>query len=257
MDASREDQKYRFLEPLAREQRGGTTERVERALRKAIVELEFAPGEFIDKSAICERLGVSRFPVSEAIGRLAAEGLVEILPQRGTRAALIRLSEVEEAMLIRRSLEAAVAEAAARGLPEDAIEALRANLREQEQAITTDDRPRFQRHDWAFHETLVTGLGLTRVAAAIDASRANLDRVRRLLASPRRHIVTLAEHFAIFAAIEARDPAGARAAMEAHLDAVTEELLRFAETHPEAVAGDSIRQPPQIALTFVRNSPGI
>src|SRR3712207_3626934 len=95
---------YAFLAPFEREQRGQTTERVERALRAAIVGLDFAPGEFIDKGAVCDRLGVSRFPVSEALARLAAEGLAEVLPQRGTRAARIRLSEVREAMMIRRAL---------------------------------------------------------------------------------------------------------------------------------------------------------
>src|SRR3712207_4818425 len=100
---------YAFLAALEREQRGQTTESVERALRGAIVSRDFSPGEFIDKGAVCERLKVSRFPVSEALGRLAADGLVEVLPQRGTRAARIRLAEVREAMMIRRALEAMVA----------------------------------------------------------------------------------------------------------------------------------------------------
>ncbi|MFC5085792.1 GntR family transcriptional regulator [Microvirga arabica] len=46
------------------------------------------------QGAVCLALGVSRFPVSEALARLATEGLVEILPQRGTRAARIRLPEI-------------------------------------------------------------------------------------------------------------------------------------------------------------------
>ena len=41
-------------------------------LRRAIVSLEIEPGAVLDKGAICERLGVSRFPVSEALARLAA-----------------------------------------------------------------------------------------------------------------------------------------------------------------------------------------
>lgn len=227
---------YCFLAPLERLPRGSTTERVERALKQAIVGLEIAPGEFIDKAAVCERLGVSRFPVSEALARLAAEGLVEILPQRGSRAALIRLPEVEEAMLIRRALEVAVAETAALRLPDEVVEELRLNLARQEEAIRRDDRALFQRHDWAFHELLVTRLGFARVAAAIEASRANVDRVRRLLASPRRHIVTLAEHEAIFRAIEAGDAPAAGRAMAAHLDGVMDELTRFAAERPEVFA---------------------
>jgi DNA-binding GntR family transcriptional regulator len=225
-----------FLPSFEREPRGKTTERGERALRAAIVGLDFAPGEFIDKTSVCARLGVSRFPVSEALGRLAAEGLVEILPQRSTRAARIRLQEVKEAMLIRRALEAMVAETAALRMPPSGLAALRSNLLAQQEAVERGDRPGFHSLDLTFHEILVTSLGLPRVAAVIDASRANIDRVRRLLSSPRRHAVTLAEHRALLRALESGDPGAARRAMEAHLDAVTEELDRFSAAHPMVFA---------------------
>jgi DNA-binding GntR family transcriptional regulator len=224
---------YSFLPVFERGPRGDTTDRVEKVLRAAIVGLEFEPGEFIDKTLVCERLGVSRFPVSEAFGRLAAEGLVEILPQRGTRASLLRLPEVAEAMLIRKALEGAVAEQAARRIPDPVITILRANLAAQEAAVTQCDRAGFHELDLAFHELLVEGLGLTRVGTVIESSRASVDRVRRLLSSPRRHALTLAEHRDLLSAIEQRNPTAARDAMEAHLDAVTEEMERFHERHPE------------------------
>jgi len=229
---------YAFLVPFEREQRGQTTDCVERALKGAIVGLDFAPGEFIDKGAVCERLGVSRFPVSEALARLAAEGLVEVLPQRGTRAARIRLAEVREAMMIRRALEGMVAQTAARRLPQDALSSLERNLAEQARAVAKDDRTRFHALDLAFHETLVMGLDLPRVAAVIEASRANIDRVRRLLSSPRRHAVTLAEHETLLAAIASGSAAAARRAMEAHLDAVAEELDSLAERQPDIFVND-------------------
>lgn len=224
---------YPFLGPLARERRGRTTERVEEALREAIVGLAFLPGEFIDKATVCARLGVSRFPVSEALGRLAGEGLVEILPQRGTRAARIRLPDVVEAMLIRRALEAMVSEAAAERLPDEALSALTLNVAEQETAVARGDRAGFHALDMAFHDILVQGLGLARVAAVVESSRANVDRVRRLLSSQRRIAVTLSEHRAILAAVADRRPNAARRAMEAHLDAVMAELEQVSATMPE------------------------
>src|SRR5215217_3004569 len=166
---------YSFLPTFERGPRGDTTERVERVLRSAVVGLQFEPGEFIDKALVCERLAVSRFPVSEALARLAAEGLVEILPQRGTRAALIRLPEVIEAMLIRRALEATVAEEAARRLPDSVVAALHHLLAEQETAVARGDRSAFHRLDLTFHEMLVEGLGLTRVGTVIESSRASVD----------------------------------------------------------------------------------
>lgn len=235
MGASDKRKRYDFLAPLERGTRGNTTEQVERSLRSAIVSLDFAPGEFIDKGAVCASLGVSRFPVSEALARLAAEGLVEILPQRGSRAARIRLSEIRESMLIRQALEGMVAEKAADQLSSMDMEALRRNLQAQEEAVARRDRPGFYALDLEFHTLLVEGLGLPRVAAVIDASRANIDRVRRLLSSPRRHAVTLAEHWTIFRALEAHDARAARQAMATHLDAVMEELARFSVENADAV----------------------
>jgi DNA-binding GntR family transcriptional regulator len=229
-------EQYSFLAALDRGPRGNTTEQVERSLRSAIVDLDFAPGEFIDKGLVCARLGVSRFPVSEALARLATEGLVEILPQRGTRAARIRLPEIKESMLIRRALEAMVAETAAQRLPSSALKILKDNLKAQKKAVTQGDRAGFHALDLAFHAVLVDSLELPRVAAVIEASRANIDRVRRLLSSPRRHALTLAEHRDLLRALEAHDAAAARRAMEAHLEAVMEELERFSAEHTEVFA---------------------
>ena len=229
-------EQYSFLDPLDRGPRGKTSEQVERSLRSAIVALDFAPGEFIDKGIVCARLGVSRFPVSEALARLAAEGLVEIIPQRGTRAARIRLAEIKEAMLIRKALEAVVAETAARRLPSSALTALKNNLHAQEKAVAEGDRSGFHALDLAFHAILANSLEMPRVAAAVEASRANIDRVRRLLSSPRRHAVTLAEHRDLLKALECHDAQAARRAMETHLEAVMDELEHFSSEYPEVFA---------------------
>src|SRR5947208_16533523 len=97
---------YSFLPSLDRQRRGGMVQRVQDLIRDAIVRHELKPGTAIDKAAVCAQLGVSRFPVSEALGRLAAEGFVEVQPQRGTRVARIDLADCRQAMFIRRALEA-------------------------------------------------------------------------------------------------------------------------------------------------------
>ncbi len=229
---------YSFLEALPPERRGRTTERVEEALRGAIVTLDLMPGVFIDKSLVCQRLGVSRFPVSAALDRLAAEGLVEILPQRGTRVARLRLTDVRQSMLIRRALEAAVVEELAREVTPPTVAALKANLAAQRAAVARGNREGFHTLDLAFHDIIVAALGFERVRTVIEASRAGLDRVRRLLASPRRHALTHAEHVVIVDALVGGGPDKARRAMEAHLDAVMQELTAFAAANPEIVTDD-------------------
>src|SRR2546421_4810200 len=120
---------YAFLPTLARQGRGGTVQRVQDVIRDAIVRLALPPGTAIDKAALCARLGVSRFPVSEALGRLAAEGFVEVLPQRGTRVARIDLADCRQAMFIRRALGTEAAPAIAPPPDAPPLGALDPNLR--------------------------------------------------------------------------------------------------------------------------------
>src|SRR6516164_6610043 len=81
------------------------TERVYSALRRRIRELDLPPGAPLRKEEIAAELSVSRAPVSEAIARLAEEGLVEVFPQHGSFVAPIRSVEVRESLFIRTALE--------------------------------------------------------------------------------------------------------------------------------------------------------
>src|SRR5437660_12355508 len=125
---------YAFLPTLTREGRGGTVQRVQDVIRDAIVRLELPPGAIIDKAALCARLGVSRFPVSEALGRLAAEGFAEVLPERGTRVARIDLADCRQAMFIRRALEAEAIRAIVPRADAALLTALHKNLRDPDAA---------------------------------------------------------------------------------------------------------------------------
>lgn len=227
---------YDFLNPGRSTPKGGATTRVHAALREAIVQLDLKPGEFIDKQAIANRLGVSRFPVAEAMNRLAAEGLVDIVPQSGSRVAPIKISDARENMFLRRALEIeAVRQVAAAASPE-LVDALNTNLRYQQAAIDTDDRNGFHVFDLAFHAMLMDHLGFERVRFAVENARVALDRVRRLLNTRRRLEFTLSEHAAIVQAIAARDGRQAANAMNDHLESVLAELESLARDKPALFA---------------------
>src|ERR1043165_4555293 len=81
------------------------TERVYDVLRRRIRELTLAPGAPLRKEEIALELGVSRAPVSEAISRLAEEGLIDVFPQHGSFVALIRAADVRESLFVRTALE--------------------------------------------------------------------------------------------------------------------------------------------------------
>ena len=224
---------YPFLPLLNRDKRGGTVAHIHDAIRDAIVRLDIPPGALIDKSALCERLGVSRFPVSEALGRLAEDGFVEILPQRGTRVTRINLADCREAMFIRRALEADAVRLIAVQGNRKLLAAFRDNLAAARAAMKTDDRITFHALDLALHDLLLDALGFERVKTAVYAARAKLDRMRLFLCTPQRQASTIQEHERIFEALRARDPAAAGRAMEEHLDMVMTELATFSATRPD------------------------
>jgi GntR family transcriptional regulator, rspAB operon transcriptional repressor len=236
MSAVTRNSPYAFLPALARQGRGGTVQRVQDVIRDAIVRLELPPGAIIEKAALCARLGVSRFPVSEALGRLAAEGFVEVLPQRGTRVARIDLADCRQAMFIRRALETEAARAIAPRADTALLSALEKNLREQEGALGTDYSTRFHQLDLEMHELLLGFLGFERVKHAVETARGSLDRARLFMCTPQRQLSTFEEHKTVVAALTKRDPEAAVSAMARHLDAVMTELVDFAERNPDAVA---------------------
>jgi len=230
---------YAFLPPLPRQGRGGTVQRVQEMVRDAIVRLELPPGTAIDKAALCAQLKVSRFPVSEALGKLAEEGFIVVLPQRGTLVSRIDLADCRQAMFIRRALECEAMRFIAPRISDDLLQALRGNLAAQRRVMASDDRDSFHALDLAFHALLLDALGFERVAAAVDAARANLDRMRLFMCTPTRQSATYAEHEKIVAALGARRAEAAARAMQLHLDAVMTELEDVAEAHPETVTAES------------------
>ncbi|MDC9824936.1 GntR family transcriptional regulator [Devosia sp. ZB163] len=205
-------------------------------LRQAIVQLDLKPGEVLDKGAICERLGVSRFPVSEALARLQAEGLVDILPQRGSTVSLVRIADVLEYMLIRKALEAEAVRVVTGNHSEELVDTLQRNLSYQRAAVQIDDQNGFHERDLEFHDIIFGDMRFTKVKGVIENTRANLDRARRLILTPRRLSVTLAEHQRILDGIVAGDAPAASGAMRAHIDSVMAELITFAAAHPELFA---------------------
>lgn len=232
---------YDFLPRPGSFARGSVTLEVTNTLRHAIVTLALPPGTLLDKSALCAQLGVSRFPVSEALARLADEGLVDIAPQRGSTVSLVKIADVREYMLIRKGLESEALRVLIGKHDDDGIKALHANMALQREAAARDDAETFHQIDVDFHDIIFRSMRLTKVKTIIDRARANLDRARRLIITPRRLALTIAEHQAIFDGILAADAPQAIAAIRAHIDAVMVELFAFARTRPELFAdGDAL-----------------
>src|SRR6185503_9723343 len=192
------------------------TDRVYEVLRRRIRELALAPGAPLRKEEIALELGVSRAPVSDAISRLAEEGLIDVFPQHGSFVALIRSSDVRESLFVRTALEVEAMRRLAPVANPQTLAVLDANIAAQVDALAKGNLEHFYDLDEALHAAMFGAIETPRALRLLEAARAPLDRVRRL-ALPDQ---TLAEHRALVEAIRSGDGEYAAAAMRAHLTMV-------------------------------------
>ncbi|GIF45720.1 DNA-binding GntR family transcriptional regulator [Asanoa ferruginea] len=202
-----------MLMPVLRS-RGRASDEVYAALATAIRDLRLTPGATLSETDLAEQLGVSRTPLREAIARLADAGLVQVVPQVGTKVALIGMSDVEEARFVRENLEVA---AFAGACGSNDVSRLRRLLDQQRVAVRARDLDEFFAADEALHEQIFVMSGHPGAWQAVVRMKVQLDRLRRLsLPDPRTLRDLLAEHRAIVDALDRGDVAGGSELVRAH-----------------------------------------
>ena len=212
-------------------------ERVYGLLRRRIRELALPPGAPLRKEEIALELGVSRAPVSEAIARLADEGLVEVFPQHGSFVAPIRAVDVREALFIRTALETEAMRRLAPVASPVLLAELDDNLAGQAEALAEGDLARLYDLDETLHAAIFAATQTPRALRLLDSARAPVDRMRRLaLPGLGRPQDTLEEHRRLVAALRAGDPEYAAAAMRVHLAEVARSIERELAKLEEAPA---------------------
>jgi DNA-binding GntR family transcriptional regulator len=94
-------------------------------LRSFIIEGVLAPGMKLNERQLCETLGISRTPLREALKVLAAEGLIEISPNRGSTVARMNEQEIREVFEVLSGLEASSGELACERITDPEIKQIR------------------------------------------------------------------------------------------------------------------------------------
>jgi DNA-binding GntR family transcriptional regulator len=197
----------------------------------AIRDLRLPPGHGVSETDLATWLHVSRTPVREAISRLVAHGLVQVVPQVGTRVALIQLADVREAQFIREHLEvAAFLDACVRSDVD--LSEMRDALARQRATHRSGDFDAFFAADEAFHSAVFAAGRHSGVWNAIQNAKFHLDRIRRLATEPLSVRKLIAEHAAIHAALSRQDPAG-RELVVAHARRVLDYAPRLSARYPD------------------------
>ena len=123
-------------------------------LRELIIEGELAPGARLNERALCERLGVSRTPLREALRVLAAEGLVELPPNRSAVVASLSGDDIRESFEVMSALEALSGELACRHITAAEIAEIKALTFELLACHAREDLPSYYRLNRPIHDRL-------------------------------------------------------------------------------------------------------
>lgn len=212
---------------------GSLTNRTFLAIREAIMELNFLPGEIIRKHDICNALGVSRSPVSEALAKLRNEGLVEVVPQSGTFVSRFSLQDIKEGAFLREAIELACIEILASNISEQQLIDLNRNLKLQKVLAESDDYQGFYQLDAKMHGMIMDFTGYKNLAKVTRTGWVQVDRARQLLLPVDGRLKkAFQEHRAVIKALEQNDVALAREKMRTHLNQLILLLTPLEKKHP-------------------------
>lgn len=178
-------------------------------IRQRIIDGHLPLGGALSEVALAADLGVSKTPVREALLRLSKDGLVDILPQRGTYVFRLDARQVGELTVMRELLERkalAMAGPAHRALGARLATILAA----MERALPDEDPQAYRRLDDGFHQAIIDAAdnefladAYDRIAFRVQALRSGLARVRE------RNLKSFADHQRIAALVTAGDMAAA------------------------------------------------
>lgn len=188
-------------------------------LRKRILSGELAPGERLREIALSEELGMSRTPIREAFHALAAEGLIDLLPNRSVVVSVPDKSEAADVFTVLGALEGLAGQLACRRMTAEQIEILGELQDDLAMYFEKRDRLSYLEANRLIHEHIIEA---SQSPSLILVWRLLLPRAERA-----RHVTTLdhdrwaeafREHGRIFDAIAARDEKLVKQLLESHFD---------------------------------------
>jgi DNA-binding GntR family transcriptional regulator len=220
--------------------RAALHEHVAQRLRQMLVENRIPPGAKLNERELAELLQVSRTPLREAIKMLAAEGLVELVPNRGAIAVSLTEADVLDTFEVMAGLEAQSGELAAQRITPEELAEIQAMHFEMLAAYTRRDLSAYYRLNARIHSAINAAAKNPVLASVYKQVNARLQALRfRSNQDGEKWKRAMHEHDRMVEALVARDAAGMRDVLLAHLrnkrDVVLEQL-RAAGAAPGARA---------------------
>jgi len=214
----------------------GLHDQVAARLRTMLVEGLIQPGAKLNERELCERLGVSRTPLREAIKLLAAEGLVDLLPNRGAVAVKLTEADVLNTFEVLAMLEGMSGALAAERITEAELAEIRALHYEMMACFARRDLSGYYRINARIHSAINNAAGNPVLSSTYRSINARVQSLRfRTNQNETKWQQAVQEHERMVEALAARDAEAMRAVLVQHLqrkrDAIID-LMRAGEIYP-------------------------
>lgn len=148
-------------------------------LRSRIINFKLLPGVRVSDKEIATELGISRTPVREALIRLAGEGLIQAIPNRGFRVKMFTLKEIEDLYTLRESLEVLAIGLATPKMDENRIREMRSLMQAYPALIEAGDLAGFNAVDETFHDNIAMFSENTLLETTLKNLHGQIRIVRR------------------------------------------------------------------------------
>ncbi len=217
------------------------TQQVYEHLRHSILANAFPPNTPLPEAALANRLNVSRVPVREAIRRLAADGLVNLIPRQGAVVSSLSPKQFLDAYRLREALETLAIRLAMPRLADQDIQTLERLQDEMRAAAPTRDLERFFAANSAFHALFVKRGDNNYLKSTYESLIDQMRRYRSPSADLRGGLErSIEEHDAILNAVRSGDVDEAVRLVSEHIQ-VPQRIL---EREPAAMEHLQIAQQP-------------
>jgi DNA-binding GntR family transcriptional regulator len=218
--------------------RAALHEQVALRLRQMLVENQIAPGAKLNERELAEVLQVSRTPLREAIKMLAAEGLVELLPNRGAIALELDEGAVLDTFEVMAGLEALSGELAAQRVTDAELAEIRAMHFEMLAAYTRRDLSAYYRLNAGIHRAINAAARNPVLTATYNQVNARLQALRfRSNQDEVKWKQAMAEHDRMIDALAKRDAPAMRTVLMQHLDHKRDVVLDQLRAASKQLAG--------------------
>lgn len=147
-------------------------------LRDYVVEGNLGEGERIPEKQLCEMLGISRTPLREALKVMAAEGLIDLLPNRGARVRSLDRAQLRELFDVMGGLEALAGRLACENITEEEIAEIERVHHEMYGCYLKRDLHRYFECNQIIHELILTAARNERLRQAYQGFANQLRRMR-------------------------------------------------------------------------------